>query len=70
VLTYFRSLEYNDSLLQQSLNKSTTNNKQTKHTDAADPEDLEMSIPGGQIYFRLKKKINESLQKIAEVNIH
>ncbi|CAF2046221.1 unnamed protein product [Rotaria magnacalcarata] len=66
VMNYFRSSEYNDSLLRPSSNKTATNNKQTEGSDGADTDDLEMSIPGGQIYFRLKKKFKESLQKIAE----
>ncbi|CAF4758029.1 unnamed protein product, partial [Rotaria socialis] len=66
VANYFKSSEYNELFLQQSLKKTTTNNKQTEDSDAADPGDLEMSIPGGQMYFRLKKKLKESLQKIAE----
>ncbi|CAF4123351.1 unnamed protein product, partial [Rotaria magnacalcarata] len=66
VMNYFSSSEYNDSLLRPSSNKTTTNNKQTEGSDGADTDDLEMSIPGGQIYFRLKKKFKESLQKVAE----
>ncbi|CAF3782905.1 unnamed protein product, partial [Rotaria socialis] len=66
VAKYFESFEYNDLFLKQSSNKTTTNNKQTEDSDAADPGDLEMSIPGGQMYFLLKKKLKESLQKIAK----
>ncbi|CAF2980705.1 unnamed protein product [Rotaria socialis] len=66
VANYFKSSEYNELFLQQSSNKTTTNNKQTEDSDAADPGDLETSIPGGQMYFLLKKKLKESLQKIAK----
>jgi len=43
-----------------SLKNSTTNNKRIKNTDAVDVDELEMSIPGGPIYFRLKKKLQQS----------
>jgi cullin 1 len=58
---YFRSPEYNDNLLHDSLNRPNVTNK----TDTTDNNQEDLNIHGGELYFRIKKFFKDHLEKIA-----
>lgn len=58
---YFRSPEYNENLLTAKLNWSKTSDKKDDDSD-------DVTIPGGELYFRIKKFFKDHLEKIAQVN--
>jgi len=65
---YFHSSEYNDNFLQAQLNWSKHTKKSDKNFKQTDDNGVDTNIPGGELYFNVKRFFKEYLENIATVN--
>jgi hypothetical protein len=68
VQTYFRSSEFNDNFLQAKLNWPKLTKESDKNVKQTDDNEVDTNIPGGELYFNVKKFFKEYLENIAAVN--